>query len=66
MIIPGQINAHHFSEDIKGHRGNAAEAERIKDYTVFYWYGHPICLTTFLLLHGIGENDSEICLNIID
>ena len=48
-IILGQINAHHFSEAIQGHRGSASEAERIKDY-----HGHPICLTTFLFLHGIG------------
>ena len=55
MITLGQINAHHFSEDIQGHRGNASEAERVKDYSVFYWHGHPICLTTFLFLHGIGK-----------
>ena len=55
MIILGQINAHHFSEDIQGCRGNTSEAERVKDYSVFYWHGHPICLSTFLFLHGIGK-----------
>ena len=55
MIILGQINAHHFSEDIQDHTGNASETERVKDYSVFYWHGHPICLTTFLFLHGIGK-----------
>ena len=55
MIILNQINAHHFSNDIQGHRSNAANIERVKEYTVFYCHGHPICLTTFLFLYGIGK-----------
>jgi len=52
IIIISQINAHHFSEDLPGH-GNAGER---KDYTLFYFHCHRICLATFLFLHGIGKN----------
>ena len=55
MVILSQINAHHFCDDLQGHRSQATAHERMKDYTVFYCHGHPICLTTFLMLHGIGK-----------
>ena len=55
MIILSQINAHHFSETIRGHRGTATANERLKEYTTFYCHGYPICLETFLFYHGIGK-----------
>ena len=55
MIILSQINAHHFPETIRGHRGTATANERLKKYTTFYCHGYPICLETFLFYHGIGK-----------
>ena len=55
MIILCQINAHHFSEELQGHGSKATTGERKKDYTFFYFHSHPICLATFLFLHGIGK-----------
>ncbi len=45
----------HFSEDLQGHGSKATAGERKKDYTHFYFHSCPICLATFLFLHGIGK-----------
>ena len=52
LVVLGQINAHQFHSDLEGHR---AATERKKDYNVFYFHSHPVCLQTFLFLHGIGK-----------
>ena len=52
LVVLGQINAHQFHSGLEGHR---ATTERKKDYNVFYFHSHSVCLQTFLFLHGIGK-----------
>ncbi len=55
LVILGQINAHHFTDDLAGHHSQAAD--RKKGYMAFYYHSHPIYLVTFLfiILFGIGK-----------
>ena len=50
LVILAQINAHHYAEEVVGHRTEAEKlqrVERVKDYTTFFYRSHSICLKTF-------------------
>ena len=55
LVILSQINAHHFSGRLAGHRTETEKSLRVKEYTNFLYKSHTICLKTFLFLHGIGK-----------
>ena len=58
LVILSQINAHHYSGRLEGHR-TASElsqkSERERDYTYFFCKGHNICLKSFLFIHNNRE-----------
>ncbi len=57
QLILGHISAHHYSEEVMGHRTEAEKLQRVdraKDYTTFC-RSHNICLKTFLFVHNIGK-----------
>ena len=55
LVILSQINAHHFSGRLMGHRAEIQKDNRVKEYTSFAYKNHDICLKTFLFLYGIGK-----------
>ena len=54
LVILSQINAHHFSGKLFGHRNKEQKARRAKEYTNFFYMGRNICQKMFLFIHGIG------------
>ena len=54
LVVLSQIHAHHFMNDLAGHRRKDKQ-ERAREYTAFFYHGHSICLKTFLFIHGIGK-----------
>ena len=66
LVILAQINAHHYAEEVVGHRTEAEKLQRVeraKDYTTFFYRSHSICLKTFLFVHNIGKKRFR---NLID
>ena len=55
LVILSQINAHHFSGRLAGHRTESQKSIRVKEYTNFHYKTHNICLKTFMFLHGVGK-----------
>ena len=55
LVILSQINAHHFSGQLAGHRTETEKSVRVKEYTNFVYKTRHICLKTFMFLHGIGK-----------
>ena len=55
LVILSQINAHHFSCQLDGHRTETEKSVRVKEYTNFVYKTRHICLKTFMFLHGIGK-----------
>ena len=57
LVILSQLNAHHYSGDLVGHRTKAEKSKRTdreKNYS-FYYQGCSICLKTFLFIYNIGK-----------
>jgi hypothetical protein len=54
LVVLSQIHAHHFMNELVGHR-RIDTRERVREYTTFFYHGHSICLKTFLFIHSIGK-----------
>ena len=54
LVILSQIHAHHFTNELVGHR-RIDTRERVREYTTFFYHGRSICLKTFLFIHSIGK-----------
>lgn len=59
LVILSQLNAHHYSGELLGHRTEEElrqrTAKRVKDYTSFFYQNKSICMKTFLFIHYIGK-----------
>ena len=51
LVILSQINVHHFSGQLDGHRTETEKSVRVKEYTNFVYKTCHICLKTFMFLH---------------